>query len=210
MLLDRLDGYYQPMLAVLVQVQILSLLHPQRALVWPDGAQTPVEAKADTWYAREGFAIQVPGLPRRAYRGRLHVEAGLKLTNEVELEDYVASVVGSELAEGPKAAQQALAIAARTYALKLQERHDPLCDTTHCQFYRGRNAEIRTLTDGQVLMDGESLALPQYAASCRRKGCLSQTGASRLATKGADVHQILAHYYPSWRASSLISPSDSR
>jgi peptidoglycan hydrolase-like amidase len=210
MLIDRPDGYYRPMLAVLVQVQILSLLHPQRALVWPDGAAAPLEAKAGETYGREGFSIQVPGLPRRAYRGRLRVEPGLKLTNEVELEDYVASVVGSELAEGPKAAQQALAIAARTYALKFQEEHLPLCDTTHCQYYRGRSAEIRTLTEGQVLKDGGALALPQYAASCHRKGCLSQQGAARLATRGADVHQILAHYYPSWRASSLISPSDSR
>lgn len=198
------------MLAVLVQVQILSLLHPQRALVWPDGATAPLEAKAGETYGHEGFVIEVPGLPKRAYRGRLRVAAGLKLTNEVELEDYVASVVGSELAEGPKAAQQALAIAARTYALKLQEIREPLCDTTHCQFYRGRSAEIRTLTDGQILKDGGSLALPQYAASCRRKGCLSQQGAARLATRGADVHQILAHYYPSWRVRSLISPSDSR
>src|SRR5471030_1343715 len=99
------------MLAVLVQVQILSLLHPQRALVWPDGAAAPLEAKAGEWYGREGFVIEVPGLPKRAYRGRLHVEPGFRrLVNEVELEDYVASVVGSELAQGPKAAQQALAI----------------------------------------------------------------------------------------------------
>jgi stage II sporulation protein D len=210
MRIDRPDGYYPPMLAVLVQVQILSLLHPQRALVWPDGASAPLEAKAGESYGRDGFTIEVPGLPRRAYRGRLHVQKGLKLVNEVELEDYVASVVGSELAEGPKAAQQALAIAARTYALKLQERREPLCDTTHCQFYRGRSAEVRTLTDGEVLREGTALALPQYAASCRRKGCLSQNGARRLATRGADVHQILAHYYPSWVVGRLISPSDSR
>jgi len=199
------------MLGLLIQVQILSLLHPQRALVWPDGSQTPVEARAGEWYGRKDFTIEVPGLKKRAYRGRLHVEQGFqRLVNEIGLEDYVASVVGSELDSAPKAAQQALAIAARTFALKKVELHEPLCDTTHCQFYRGKRAEIRTRTEGQVLKKQEPLAFPRYAASCHRAGCLSQEGAKALATRGADVHQILAHYYPSWRVFSLISSSDSR
>jgi peptidoglycan hydrolase-like amidase len=199
------------MLALLIQVQILSLLHPQRALVWPDGAKTPIEARAGEWYGRKRFTIEVPGLKKRAYRGRLHVEQGFqRLVNEVELEDYVASVVGSELDSAPKAAQQALAIAARTFAVKKTELREPLCDTTHCQFYRGQKAEIRTGTSGQVLRSQGALAFPQYAASCNRAGCLSQEGAKALASRGADVHQILAHYYPSWRVGSLISSSDSR
>jgi peptidoglycan hydrolase-like amidase len=198
------------MLAVLLQVQILSLLHPQRALVWPDGAKTPVEARAGKWYGTKGFAVEVPGLPKRAYRGRLYVLEGLRLINEVELEDYVASVVGSEQDNAPKAAQQALAIAARTFALKKVELREPLCDTTHCQFYRGKSAEIRTGTEGKVLQERQKLVLPQYAASCHRPGCLSQDGARALASRGADVHQILAHYYPSWVVGRLISPSDSR
>jgi peptidoglycan hydrolase-like amidase len=199
------------MLAVLLQVQILSLLHPQRALVWPDGAKTPVEVRAGQWYGTTRFFIEVPGLPRRAYRGRLHVSDDFqKLINEVELEDYVASVVGSEQDNAPRAARQALAIAARTFALRKVELREPLCDTTHCQFYRGRSAELRTGTEGQVLQERHKLVLPQYAKSCRRPGCLSQEGARALATRGADVHQILAHYYPSWVVGRLISPSDSR
>jgi peptidoglycan hydrolase-like amidase len=198
------------MFAVQVVVQILSLMHPQRALVFQNGHQT--EAKAGQTY--EGpFAIEVPGLPKRNYRGRLKVEAGpheLILWNEVELEDYVASVVGSELDAAPKAAQQALAIAARTYALKLKALNENLCDTTHCQFYKGRGAEIRTGTDGEVLYDGEHLALPHYEARCERKGCLSQEGAARLASHGADAHQILARYYPAFRLVRLLSAGDSR
>jgi peptidoglycan hydrolase-like amidase len=200
-----------PMLALLLHVQILSLLHPQRALVWQHGQ--PVQARAGESYGGEGFEVEVPGLPRRAYRGRLRVEAGddgLLLWNDVELENYVASVVGSELDAAPKAAQQALAIAARTYAVKLQERHEILCDTTHCQFYKGRAAEIRTGTEGQVLYQARELALPHYEALCERRGRLSQEGASRLATRGADWHQILAHYFPGLKVGRLISPGDSR
>jgi peptidoglycan hydrolase-like amidase len=197
------------MLALLLQVQILSLMHPQRALVWPG----PVEAKAGQTYGERGFAVEVPGLPKREYRGRLRVEAGpreLVLINEVELEDYVASVVGSEMDAAPRAARQALAIAARTYALRLQREKEPLCDTTHCQFYKGRRAEIRTGTDGLVLYEGDQLALPHYAARCRNRGCLSQVGAIELATRGADAHQILAHYYPALRVGRLLSAGDPR
>jgi peptidoglycan hydrolase-like amidase len=182
------------MLALLLHVQILGLLHPHRARVWPG----PVQVQAGQRYGGNGFEVEVPGLPRRAYRGTLLVEDGgseLRLVNEVELEDYVASVVGSELDAAPRAAQAALAIAARTFALYLHERGEPLCDTTHCQFYKGRAAEIRTGTEGEVLESGKALAFVQYSAE-GGKGRFSQSGAAALASRGATAHQIVAHYFP--------------
>src|SRR5260370_15996394 len=182
------------MLALLLQVQILVLLHPQRAVVWPEG----VEAQVGRRYGGSGFEIEVPGLPRRAYRGALLVEDGgteLRLINEVELEDYVASVVGSELDAAPPEAQKALAIAARTFALYLHVRNQPLCDTTHCQFYKGKSAEVRTGTAGQVLLSEGAVAFVQYSAA-GGKGRLSQSGAAALATRGLTAHQILGHYFP--------------
>jgi len=183
------------MIALLLQVQILALLHPQRAVVWPEGVETQIGRR----YGGNGFEIEVPGLPgKRAYRGSLIVQDGgseLRLLNEVELEDYVASVVGSELDAAPREAQKALAIAARTFALYLHQHGQPLCDKTHCQFYKGKSAEVRTGTEGRVLVSEGSVAFVQYSAA-GGKGRLSQAGAAALATRGRDAHQILAHYFP--------------
>src|ERR1700694_2937396 len=106
-------------LALLLHVEILGLLHPQRALVWPDGAVQPVEARPGETYGVHGFTVEVRSLPhsiRRDYRGRVRVEdqgAGLRLINEVELEEYVASVVGAEIDAAPAAAREALAVVGR-------------------------------------------------------------------------------------------------
>ena len=60
-------------------------------------------------------------LGKRRYRGELRVRsvgAGLQVVNHLRVEDYLASVVGSEMPESwPLAALQAQAVAARTYAL---------------------------------------------------------------------------------------------
>src|SRR5882672_8700967 len=76
------------------------------------------------------------------------------------LEVYVSRVLAGEGdPKAPDAAQQALAIAIRTYTLKNSNRHArdgyDLCDTTHCQVPRpstpsSRRAAMATV--GQVLM----------------------------------------------------------
>jgi stage II sporulation protein D len=90
------------------------------------------------------------------------------------LEVYVARVLAAE--GDPKdadAAQQALAIAIRTYTLKNTGRHArdgfDLCDSTHCQVLRpstptSRRAAIATT--GQVLTFHGDLAEVFYSASC--------------------------------------------
>src|SRR5947208_3006901 len=106
------------MLALLLHVQILGLLHPQRALV--DGVPAAVGHR----YGGDRFVVEVPGLAPRAYRGTLMVEDGgteLRLVNEVDLEDYVASVVQAELDAGPRAAREALAIVARSFAIRAEQ-----------------------------------------------------------------------------------------
>ena len=131
------------LLALLLRVHVLGLLHPHSALVWPDGAAVPVSARPGASYGEQRVAVQVPGLPRREYAGSLEVRAGereLELFNIVPLEDYVASVVGSEIgSDAPQAARDALATVARSFAL----RREHLCDTTHCQLYFGRSREVR-------------------------------------------------------------------
>ncbi|HUJ28739.1 MAG TPA: SpoIID/LytB domain-containing protein [Myxococcales bacterium] len=206
------------MLALLLHVQILGLLHPQRALV--DG----VEAVPGHRYGGEKFTVQVGEL-KRTYAGALQVEDGgseLKLINEVELEDYVAAVVAAELAEGPPSAREALAIVARTYALS----EPALDDTAHTQWYRGlerADIEAARRTRGQVLVRQGKIAPVAYSQDCggsvretwrstdrspdthapgtpRGRGHgvgLCQRGALFLASKGASAHQILARYFPS-------------
>lgn len=161
-------------LALLLQVQILGLLHPQAALVWPDGAAQPVEARPGESYGARGFALELRCLPgahcqtvRRAYRGRLRVLDGgseLRLVNEVELEDYVASVVGAEIDAAPAAAREALAIVARTFAVRAGKAGH-LCDGAHCQWYRGvQGADLASArrTGGEVLLDDTGKPAPAF------------------------------------------------
>lgn len=226
-------------LALLLHVQILGLFHPQSAQVWPDGAALPQEARPGQSYGKAGFVIAVRCLPparcppqssaaRRAYRGRLRVEdqgAELRLIDEVELEDYVAAVVGAEIDAAPAAAREALAIVARTFAARA-ERAGHLCDGAHCQWYRGlERVDIASArrTSGEVLLEDGRLAPAFHSQDCgggtrdtwKQPGVrtpdahlpglskggghgvgLCQRGAAFLATKGSSAHQIVARYFP--------------
>jgi stage II sporulation protein D len=87
----------------------------------------------------------------RDYRGIFTLRAsrkGIVLINTLNLEDYIKSVVPSELSpyNFPEIeAHKAQAIAARTYAMKnlgqYKELGFDLVDTPQSQFYRGMNAE---------------------------------------------------------------------
>ena len=201
-------------------MQILVLMHPKSALV--DGQP----ARPGHRYGGEQFTVQVGEL-KRSYKGSLRVEDGgaeLRLVNEVALEDYVASVVGSEYADAPRAAREALAIVVRTYALAAAR----LDDTTKTQWYRGLDHpdyESARATEGQVLTTQGKLASgvaysqdcggatrPTWHSQARipdthpgnlPKGTghgvgLCQRGALFLASKGASTHQILARYFPGY------------
>ena len=98
-------------------------------------------------------------------------------TQQVSLEHYVLQVVSTEASvEDEPEAIKALAIAARTYALKNTGRHREqgydFCSTTHCQ--RFESTEARTAmtaavkeTDGLVLRDDrDELVDSYYSASC--------------------------------------------
>jgi SpoIID/LytB domain protein len=88
-------------------------------------------------------------------------DAGLRVINHLPLEQYLASVVGSEMpASWPQAALRAQAVAARTYVLR-QRKPRALFDvtaTTASQVYRGVEAETASTreavaaTRSQVLL----------------------------------------------------------
>ena len=91
----------------------------------------------------------------RWYRGRTHIirqGQGLVAINYVDLEDYLYSVVGSEmLAHWPLEALKAQAVAARSYAihkhLKSSNRLYDLDTTTSTQVYKGLKSESSTTHD---------------------------------------------------------------
>ena len=100
--------------------------------------------------------IEVPNFPAREFSGTFAVsgrDSALLLLNTLALEDYLAGVIGSEIAaKGEVLRCQALV--SRTYALANPGRHRnqgyDFCDTTHCQYYRGlsgANPEIRAAID---------------------------------------------------------------
>ena len=92
----------------------------------------------------------------------------------MDLEEYIARVVAAEgEPRAPDAAQQALAITARTFALANLQRHRregyDLCDTTHCQVLRAATDASRRAaeaTAGRVLLYQGQPASVFYSASC--------------------------------------------
>ena len=136
------------------------------------------EAMMDDGAAVPGLA---PGIGH--YRGRwllyLNDRGKLNLINEVDLEDYLRSVVPSEMGPelyGQPEALKAQAVAARTYTLRnLGEFHDEgydICATPRCQVYRGISSE-HPLSDravaetrGQVVIHEGRLADARYSATC--------------------------------------------
>lgn len=94
--------------------------------------------------------------------------------SNVPLELYVARVLAGEgEPNAAEAAQQALAVAIRTYAVVNAGRHRregfDLCDTTHCQVLRATNESSRRAamaTAGRVLTLGGKPVEIFYSASC--------------------------------------------
>ncbi len=160
----------------------------------------------------------------RWYRGKiLLVSKGnsLLVVNHVRLEQYLYSVVGSEMhANAPTEALKAQAIAARSYALVHMIRpasawYD-LGNTQRWQVYKGLNSEYNTghhavrSTKGEILSHRGGVVESLYAATdeivarAHKGRGMSQTGAYKLARKGYDYQQILDYYYPGVGLARLV------
>ena len=95
----------------------------------------------------------------------------------IAIDAYIAQVLAGEgQPKAGDAAQQALAITARTYALANRNRHRregfDLCDTTHCQVLRAPTAITRraaAATSGRVLLHRGQPAFVFYSAWCGGK-----------------------------------------
>lgn len=118
-------------------------------------------------------------LDGQSYRGSIVImrdtDASVRVINVVELEQYLYSVVGSEVgASTPQAALQAQAIVARTYAVAHLGAHDDLGFDLRAgdqdQAYNGVDAESQSVVDavdatrGVVMVYGNHLAQSYYSA----------------------------------------------
>jgi len=127
------------------------------------------------------WTLKVSDGTLRTYSGGLRIEpdpnqAGtLQLVNLVPIEDYVASVVASEYPfEDDLSGSKAMAVVARTYALRAAEKFDGAydhVDHTLSQVYRGHHAITGTArraadaTRGQVLTHDGTLIEAVYFSS---------------------------------------------
>jgi len=116
----------------------------------------------------------------RSFRGIMEVileKEGLKVINVVNLEEYLYSVIPSEMpSDWPKEALKAQAVASRTQALKKLGRHKEegfdFCSQVHCQVYTGVEAETEQTrqavdeTRGIILVYEDKPIDAIYSSNC--------------------------------------------
>ena len=136
-----------------------------------DAAALAVDLLKDQPRTTTGASIR---LGRTLANGSTRVET-------LNLDDYISQVLAGEgQPKAADAAQQALAITARTFALANRNRHRgegyDLCDTTHCQVLRTATAITRRAADatsGRVLLHQGQPAFVFYSAWCGGKSELA-------------------------------------
>lgn len=128
----------------------------------------------------------------------------------IAMDDYIAQVLAGEgQPRASDAAQQALAITARTFALANRNRHRKegfdLCDTTHCQVVRPATAITKRAADatsGRVLLHRGQPAFVFYSAWCGGKSELASQvwpGAIDYAYEPA-LHDDACEDEPGWES----------
>lgn len=110
--------------------------------------------------------ITAKGTINKAYKGDFAIRTfdnQIMITNNIELDDYVEGVIAAEAGiSGNLEFYKVQAILARTYALYNKQKHADdgfdLCNTTHCQVYKGLTNDDKIkqavkATKGLVIVD---------------------------------------------------------
>jgi stage II sporulation protein D len=168
-----------------------------------------------------GGLLYVNGKP---YRGRLlltSADGALWAVNYIDLQQYLYSVVGSEVSPSwPIAALKAQTVAARSYALYYQlNPANPLFhigSDEYYQVYSGARTEAPEViqavreTLGEYISHRGGIVESLYAASddivseaFGGQG-MSQLGARSFAQQGYSYLQILDHYYPGTKVGRIV------
>ncbi|MEM7770776.1 MAG: SpoIID/LytB domain-containing protein, partial [Cyanobacteria bacterium P01_A01_bin.37] len=165
------------------------------------------------------------------YRGKVFTASrttGLLVVNWIDMEPYIASVVGGEMSSSwDMDALMAQAVAARSYALVHMIRpHDrnwyDLMSTTRHQSYQGirtedqRTRQASSRTEGTILTSNvqsihhvsgvvEALygANMNVISNSHNGYGMPQIEANNLAKNGIDYTQILSRYYPNSQLSRM-------
>ncbi len=135
---------------------------------------TPVSTTTVQSKAQANRVAEIEKIPDPFFRlGRTFPNGNTKI-ERIAVDEYIAQVLAGEgQPKASDAAQQALAITARTFAMANRNRHRSegfdLCDTTHCQVVRPATALTRRAaeaTSGRVLLHQGQPAFVFYSAWC--------------------------------------------
>lgn len=142
-------------------------------------------------YGSSPTTITASGISH-SYRGKLRISSragSLIIVNVMPLEDYTRGIVANEMcADWPMEALKAQSVVARTLAVaRIRQHHSEgfdICDTTHCQVYRGvtwetsaTDSAVRS-TARQILTSGDATMEPLYCSTCG--GATASTFGSRV------------------------------
>lgn len=95
-----------------------------------------------------------------AFRGTIKIGADGTMTNVLDFEEYLAGVVPGEVPSYfPGESLKAMAVVARTYGVSHLGRHQDydVCDTVHCQVYKGLGQEAASTNQAVADTSGELL-----------------------------------------------------
>jgi SpoIID/LytB domain protein len=113
-------------------------------------------------------------LGTKRYRGSIDFIAsstGMKIVNELDVEQYLRGMAEVTDPKWPAAAHQAQAVVARTYAMRMMGTRGEVCPTQKCQVYVGAQVEFPeqdaaiAATAGKVVVYKGELANTFYSAS---------------------------------------------
>ena len=148
--------------------------------------------------------IQVVERSKQTYRGNIEISVlnnNLAVVNEVDLEQYLYSVVGSEIySSWPAEAQKAQAVAARTYSLSLGVGFQiaNVVDTTLSQVYSGIKGESAQSIAAVKATEGEILTYGGKAISA----VFSSNAGGITADNATEIWGNVTNYL----ASAVVSP----
>lgn len=140
------------------------------------------ETGTEEFYVTGNYELRPASGPSLASRYPVEIvrrEGRLLITATMPLEEYVAAVLVAESGDFENAeARKAMAVAARTYAVRFRGQHAKegfdFCDTTHCQVFgwKAASTAIRAAveaTSGKILRFQDKPASTFYHQNCGGK-----------------------------------------
>ncbi|MCK9557149.1 MAG: SpoIID/LytB domain-containing protein [Candidatus Cloacimonetes bacterium] len=193
--LEAAQSYAASMNYPLSRVQSIPIVNSTLRIVGQDGKESYFESPLNIQSSKE---MWLNGLP---YEGEfvLKIRSGKLVLNQIlPIEEYIAGVIPNEIgSNSPLEALKAQAVAARTHAvsLLLNNRHSAdgydLCNTTHCQVYKGKHLRNEIIEEAVVQSAGEIIVSDQHIADATyHSSCGGKTDSSQDIWKGAYIPHL--------------------